>query len=100
MGRWARKTDDNHQEIMDAFRAHAFSVADTSRLGQGFPDLVVAKGGINVLVEVKDGSKPPSARKLSEDEKKFMEAWRGRYRIIETIDGVKWLDGELWSPTN
>ena len=95
MGRWARKTDDNHQEIMDAFRAHGFSVADTSRLGQGFPDLVVAKLRMNILVEVKDGKKPSSARKLTKDEQDFVDEWQGRYVVVEGIADIerlnKWL---------
>lgn len=97
MGRWARKTDDNHQEIMDAFRALGFSVADTSRLGNGFPDLVVAKKGINVLVEVKDGNKPPSAKRLTQDEKDFMQYWLGEYTIIETSEGVEMLNKSIIS---
>lgn len=84
----ARRVDANHAEIVAAFRQLGYSVADTSRLGNGFPDLVVAKAGRTVLVEVKDGAKPPSARKLTEDEQTFAGAWRGEYRVVESVDDV------------
>ena len=52
-------------------------------------DLFVSKNGRTVAVEVKDGSKPPSARKLSEGEIKFMESWQGEYALVETLEHVK-----------
>lgn len=84
----ARRVDANHAEIAKAFRRCGWSVADTSRLGSGFPDLVVARAGRTVLVEVKDGAKPPSKRKLTEDEQSFADAWHGEYRIAESVDDV------------
>lgn len=80
--------DANHAEIVAAFRRLGYSVADTSRLGNGFPDLVVAKAGRTVLVEVKDGDKPPSARKLTTAEREFKATWKGEYRIVESVDDV------------
>jgi hypothetical protein len=85
----ARKVDANHAEIIDAFRRMGWSVADTSRLGNGFPDLVVAKAMRTVLVEVKDGRKPPSARKLTPDEDRFRRGWKGSYAIVESLDDVE-----------
>ena len=70
--RQAARTDANHQEIMKAFRACGFSVHDTSKLGNGFPDLTVyrPRNGV-VLVEIKDGTKPPSKRRLTPAEEAF-----------------------------
>lgn len=81
--------DANHAEIAAAFRQLGYSVADTSRLGNGFPDLVVARSGRTVLVEVKDGAKPPSARKLTPDEQQFRDAWRGDYVVVESLTDVE-----------
>lgn len=67
-------------------------MAITSNLGGGFPDIVVGKYGINVLVEIKDGSKPPSKRKLTEDEADFHSAWRGMACVIESEQQVEELD--------
>jgi hypothetical protein len=42
----------------------------------------------NVLVEIKDGSLPPSKRKLTPDELKFHADWRGKVVVINNIDEV------------
>jgi hypothetical protein len=81
MRRAARK-DANHNDIADLFIAAGCSVADTSQLGKGFPDMVVGLCGINVLVEVKDGGKVPSKQKLTDDEFKFFHNWRGWVAVV------------------
>jgi hypothetical protein len=85
-----RRIDANQPEIVEAFRQLGCEVAITSNLGHGFPDLIVGKPKRQkvVLVEVKDGSKPPSARKLTPDEQKFRDAWAGSYAVVETIPDV------------
>ena len=90
----ARRVDANHAEIAAAFRQLGYSVADTSRLGSGFPDLVIAKGRRTVLVEIKDGRKSPSKRRLTPDEQAFADAWRGEYRIVSSVDHVMALAGD------
>jgi len=85
----ARSTDGNHTEIIKAFRAMGCSVADLSRLGGGIPDLAVGLYGRTVLVEVKDGRKPPSKRRLTPDQRQFLEQWQGSYAIVETLDDVE-----------
>jgi len=38
-------------------------------------------------MELKDGSKPPSARKLTEDEQKFFDEWTGgMLAIVNSIE--------------
>lgn len=64
------------------------SVAVTSSLRNGFPDIVVGYKGENYLIEIKDGSKPPSQRELTEDEKKFHENWNGSVQIVCNIDDL------------
>lgn len=48
------RTDRNHAEIVQALRQVGWHVFDTSRLGNGFPDLVIHRGGPVRLVELKD----------------------------------------------
>ena len=82
-----RRVDANQPDIVSTFRALGCSVWITSGLGQGSPDLVVSKGGRDgwcVPVEVKDGAKPPSARRLTKDEQEWLDAWKGPYVIVET----------------
>lgn len=85
MRKFARK-DSNHKEIIQAFRDLGATVADTASLGSGFPDCVVGLRGCNILVEIKDGSLPPSKRKLTPDELKFHESWLGRVVVINSVD--------------
>jgi hypothetical protein len=72
------KPDANQERIVAALRrVPGCRVAITSGIGKGFPDLVVGFMGKIVLLEVKDGTLPPSKRKLTPDEKKFHQAWEG-----------------------
>jgi hypothetical protein len=83
----ARK-DSNHVEIVKAFRDMGVSVYDTAQLGGGFPDIAIGIGKVNVLIEIKDGAKPPSARKLSADELTFHDEWQGWVEIVCSVDDV------------
>ena len=82
--RRARRTDANHSEIAVAFEKSGFSVHRTN----GDWDLTVGYGGITILVEVKDGKKPPSARKLTPREATFHATWTGGIRLITCVDDV------------
>ena len=86
--RRAARTDGNHGEIREAFRKLGYKVADTSRLGDGFPDLCISSNMITALIEVKDSAKPKSARKLTDDEREFMEGWAGLYFVVESMEDV------------
>lgn len=85
MRKYARK-DSNHKEIIQVFRDLGATVFDTASLGSGFPDCVIGFRGVNVLVEIKDGLLPPSKRKLTLDEQKFHDTWRGRVVIINNVE--------------
>jgi hypothetical protein len=71
------KVDANHAAIVRALRAIGASVQDLSRVGGGMPDLLVGYHGTNVLLEVKDGSKAPSARVLTPAQKLWKSKWGG-----------------------
>lgn len=85
MKRSARK-DANQDEIVDTLRAIGASVAITHQLGGGFPDIVVGFRGETYLIEIKDGSKPPSRRRLTKDEKEFHQSWNGHIAIANNSD--------------
>lgn len=89
------KPDANQTEIVEAYRAIGASVAVTSQLGNGFPDLVVGFRGRNWLIEIKDGTQPPSKRRLTPAEKKFHEAWRGQVDVVNNITEALTLIGAL-----
>lgn len=86
--RRAARVDANHGAIRQMYRDLGCSVADTFRLGSGFPDLVIALFGQTHLVEVKDGSKPPSERKLTKDEQEFHNSWHAKIWVIKDINDV------------
>ena len=82
-----KRTDSNHAEIIKALRKIPnLSVFSTHEVGKGFPDIVIGYKGINYLIEIKDGKKPPSARKLTPDEVKFHQEWSGQISIIKNLD--------------
>jgi hypothetical protein len=76
------KVDINQPEVVQKLREGGATVAITSNIGNGFVDTVVGYKGFNFLFEIKDGSKPPSKRKLTEDEQKFFATWKGQKDII------------------
>lgn len=75
--RRAAKIDANQPAIVAALRALGAFVQPLHTVGQGCPDLLVAFRGQTLLVEVKDGSKPPSARALTPDQKMWHANWQG-----------------------
>jgi len=82
----ARKIDANQPEIVEGLRAIGCSVAITSAAGDGFPDLVVGYYGENYMLEVKDGNKIPSKRKLTPEQEQFHINWRGQIQIVNNLD--------------
>ncbi len=75
------KIDANQTQIVTAAGATVLSLAD---LGKGCPDLVCGYRGVNYLLEVKDGSKPPSKRKLTPDEVTWHAGWAGQVTVINS----------------
>lgn len=84
-----RKTDSNHKRIIDNCRKiPQLSVYSTHTLGKGFPDIVIGYKGKNYLIEIKDGDKPKSQTKLTEDEIKFHDQWKGQVCIVYSFDDI------------
>lgn len=65
MNQFASQTDDNQKQVVKALRGIGALVYTMHQVGGGFPDLLVGWRGRWLPVEVKDGSKPPSARELT-----------------------------------
>ncbi len=94
--RRANRIDDNQNDIVTALRKAGATVRVISQ-GEGIPDLLVGFRGETILLEVKDGNKPPSARTLTPAEKKFFDEWEGGLCMVvnsvedalEMLDGIK-----------
>lgn len=89
--RRAARIDSNQKEIIGAFRVLGCSVVPLHTVGNGCPDIAVGYCKKTILVEIKDGTKPPSARKLTDDEQKFHDQWKGSIAIVESLEDVKLL---------
>lgn len=74
--RRAARVDNNAHEIVDALRKAGAYVRVISQ-GEGLPDLLVGYRGCTLLIEIKDGAKPPSQQRLTEAEQKFFDEWTG-----------------------
>ena len=86
MSKYARRIDENQNEIVKALRDCGAYVRIISQ-GDGIPDLLVGYMGYTVLMEVKDGDKVPSHRKLTESEQKFFDEWTGG--MISVVNNVQ-----------
>ena len=85
MGRRAAKVDANQKQVVKALRDAGATVQHLHAVGAGCPDLLVGYKGGNHLVEVKDGHKPPSARKLTSDQVVWHRDWRGTAHVVKSI---------------
>lgn len=88
------RVDDNHGSILKRFREYGASVVSLANIGKGVPDALIGvhvpgyPEGVNYLIEIKDGDKSPSRRKLTPDEQRFANDWRGPLALIESEDDV------------
>jgi hypothetical protein len=84
--RRANRVDYNQSVIVESLRK-AGAYVKVVTMGDGVPDLLVGYKGFTLLLEVKDGDKPPSQRKLTEAEQKFFDEWTGGIlAIVESIE--------------
>ena len=81
--RYARRTDANQREIMQALRALGFCVFDLSGVGGGCPDLLVGRSGRLWLVEVKNRA---GRNRLGAAQKDFARDWP--VSVVRTVDDV------------
>lgn len=86
--RRAAKVDANQAAIVKALRAIGATVQPLHAVGSGCPDLLCGFQGRNVLIEVKDGDKYPSARKLTADQVEWHGGWKGQVAVVEDVDAA------------
>ena len=87
--RRAARVDANQSEIVAALRAIGVGVKDMSGVGEGVPDLACLWRGATYWIEVKNGRKPPSARKLTIEQIRFHESARlagVKVHVVSTVD--------------
>ncbi len=78
-----RRSDSNQGGVVNALRKLGFSVEILSNVGNGVPDLLIGKFGINFLVELKSGKKW-----MTEDEKVWHSKWKGSAIVASSLEEV------------
>ena len=84
--RRSAKVDANQSEIVAALRKAGAHVQSLAAIGHGCPDLLVSHRNKWHLLEVKDSSKPPSARKLTEDQVAWHAQAKAPVWVVSTLD--------------
>lgn len=85
----AKHIDANQPTIVLMLRkVPGVSVAITSDLGDGFPDIVVGYRGRNFMFEIKDPEQDLNKRKLNTKQLMFHKAWDGQIDKVETFTSI------------
>ena len=79
------RVDTNQAVIVKALRSVGCSVLHLHQLGRGVPDILASYHDCLYLMEIKDGSRAASERRLTQDEFEWHSAWDGPVYIVETI---------------
>lgn len=82
--RKAARVDANQEQVVSALRGVGATVQSLAATGKGVPDLLVGYRSKNYLMEVKDGSKPPSERRLTPDQEIWHDGWKGTVHVVNT----------------
>jgi len=95
MRRAARK-DGNEKQLRAAWEAMGGSWLSIAPIEGGEPDALLGMRGRQRLVEVKDGRKKPSARKLRDVQFEWHAAWRGTpVRVVLSVEDLRILAEEM-----
>ena len=91
----AARIDANQNEIVSQLRQLGYEVLIISQLKNCF-DILVGANGKNYAFEIKDGTRPPSQRKLTPGEIKFHNEWKGQINIVFDIhDCLNVINGKI-----
>lgn len=82
---YARRIDANQPKVVKELRkVYNYKVKINSAAGNGEPDFIIPFNGFNFLVELKDPSKPPSARKLTKAQEFLHKDWPGQIVVLHS----------------
>ena len=85
-----KRRDTNHAEVVAAFKALGWAVLDTSQIGDDACDLVVAKGGRVVAVEIKTAK-----GKVRPEQTAWLASWPSETAIVRSLRDVALLTHAL-----
>ncbi len=84
--RRAARTDDNHATVVAGLREMGVSVLSLHAVGMGCPDIAAGWRNRTYLFEIKDPSKPPSARQLNKMQERWHQTWNGQAAVIHSAE--------------
>jgi len=79
------RADANQVDVVKALRQAGCAVQSLGRVGNGCPDILVCRGEQLWLMELKDGTLPPSKRKLTSAEYRFHAKWPAYIPIVHSV---------------
>lgn len=94
----ANKKDTNHKQIVAHAQSLGFGTIDVSMMKNFCDEIWIGRNGSVFFIEIKDGSKSPSKRMLTDGEigfKNKLKSIGGSWHLIETEKDVN----ELWIQT-
>ena len=78
-----RKVDKNQVDVVERLREAGYGVFSIAIVGRKYPDLVVGKNNLNILVELKsDGGK------LNDGQSDFFESWPGHVIVAYSSEEI------------
>lgn len=98
MRKLINRKDSNHKEIVKKFKDldwFVTDVSDTPKICDIRIDKLIEGKHVSVVIEIKDGEKPPSSRKITKDEFEYLSNFPGNLAIIEDTYDCEWVHHEL-----
>ena len=86
--KYRSKVDANQTEVVAALRAAGASVQHLHNVAGGCPDIAVGFRGATYLLEIKDGSLPPSGQKLTPAQEVWHRDWCGHAAIVNSPEAA------------
>jgi len=84
--RRAARVDKTQGVIVDALRKVGCKVQSLAPLGGGVADILVKRNKVIHLLEIKDGDKPPSRRRLTAAQKRWHADWGDCVKVVNNVD--------------
>jgi hypothetical protein len=88
MPRYNKRTDDNQKQIVSELRSFGYTVKDTSKMGWGFADILVAKDRRAIAVEIKTKGKRGRVTDKEIELRVWLEQLGMKYIVAESTEEI------------
>tara|TARA_Y100000310_G_scaffold345847_1_gene471269 strand:+ start:28833 stop:29213 length:381 start_codon:yes stop_codon:yes gene_type:complete len=93
--KFINRKDSNHNEVAKEFKRLGWYISDVSNIPALCDlriDRIIDNKHVSIVVEIKDGEKPQSQRKLTKDEVSYLSTFPGNIAIVESLYDCAVLD--------